>query len=317
MMSVEELELERTDDYEVTGKISLKIAGITMAVESCAPGIRMHLDRSARKFLADDVEPDIKLNVFWRDLRDEIRGERIFDSGGLWKLYREDDNYLFSFTTPYFGDCPYKIACINEDFTSGEIYLHRPYFTDRSVYPLEYPLDELLMLNLLAQGRGVELHSCGVVDGSGAGYLFLGQSGAGKTTMARLWETLDGVEILSDDRIIVRCEDGAFWMYGTPWHGEGELSCALKAPLSQIFFLRQGLQNEVVALSRPDAAARLFSCSFPTFYYPDGIAFTLAFFDELTSLVPCYELTFVPDQSVVEYVRSGSTSEPSASAGGF
>ena len=70
--------------------------------------------------------------------------------------------------------------------------------------PLEYPLDELLLQGLLARGRGAEIHACGIADGSGRGLLFVGQSGAGKTTMARLWEGERGITVLSDDRIILR-----------------------------------------------------------------------------------------------------------------
>ena len=83
---------------------------------------------------------------------------------------------------------PYKTALFVPDFSRGHVCLHRPFFADApSVDPLEYPLDELLVISLLGQGRGVEIHGCGVVDGS-SGYLFVGQSGAGKTTIARLWQ---------------------------------------------------------------------------------------------------------------------------------
>ena len=69
-------------------------------------------------------------------------------------------------------------------FTAGEVRLHRPYFEGREpVEPLEFPLGELLFINHLhAHRTGVEIHGCGVIDRSGAGYLFAGQSGAGKTT---------------------------------------------------------------------------------------------------------------------------------------
>jgi ABC-type cobalamin/Fe3+-siderophores transport system ATPase subunit len=64
---------------------------------------------------------------------------------------------------------------------------------------LEYPLDELIFTNLLAQRNGVELHGCGVIDHD-QGLLFLGFSGAGKSTLARLWRRHLDATILSDDR---------------------------------------------------------------------------------------------------------------------
>ena len=72
------------------------------------------------------------------------------------------------------------------------------------------------MINLLGDGRGLVVHGCGMFDGSDEAYLFVGQSGAGKTTMARLWHAEPGVLILSDDRVILRSEPDGVWMYGTP-----------------------------------------------------------------------------------------------------
>ena len=78
-----------------------------------------------------------------------------------------------------------------------------------SVAPLEYPLDELLIMHRLTQERAIELHGCGIVRADGTGNLFVGHSGAGKSTTTRLWTEREDVEILSDDRIIVRRDEGA------------------------------------------------------------------------------------------------------------
>jgi hypothetical protein len=305
-MKAEAVQIESTERRAgVAREFYLRIAGITTAILCDEPEMTIRIDAATQKFLVGEREPDTSVRVAWSDLREEgIGGEKIFDSGALWKLYEDDGHYLFRFATPHFGSCPYKLARFNRDFTRGNLYLHRPYFTDRPVYPLEYPLDELLMLNLLAAGRGAELHSCGVRDASGRGYLFIGQSGAGKTTMARLWGTVPGASILSDDRIILRQHNGErFWMYGTPWHGEAQLASTERAPLAAIFFLRHGLRNELLSLGRAESAARLFSCSFPTFYHADGLAFTLAFYEKVASAVPCYELSFTPDEGAVAFVR--------------
>lgn len=288
-------------------RLCFSIAGVSMALTSDDPEMRFAVGGASKLFVVEESDADSTVRAVWGDLSDEAGGELLFDSGALWQLFRDGDGYLFRFTTPYYGAIPYKVARFNADFTSGEVLMHRPYFdTSTQVNPLEYPLDELLMLNLLSQGRGAELHSCGVVDATGAGYLFSGQSGAGKTTTARFWEQEAGARILSDDRIILRETDGHFKMYGTPWHGEGELSSPHSAPLKSIFFLKHEARNELVALSRVEAAARLFSCSFPTFHNRDGLDFTLAFYDEVTRRVPCYELGFLPDEGVVEFIRQHS-----------
>src|SRR6185369_1809430 len=113
-------------------------------------------------------------------------GPMIFDAGRLWQLFRIGDRYCFRFTSPAFGGLCYKQATFAPDFSAGDVVLHSDYFDpNRPVPPLECPLDEVLITNLLARGRGVEVHACGVRDADGRGYLFLGESGAGKTTTAR------------------------------------------------------------------------------------------------------------------------------------
>lgn len=286
-------------------RVCLSIADIRIALRCDEQDLTLALGGEFALFRAVDGPVDASVGAGWGDLSDERGGaELLFDSGALWQLFRETDGYLWRFQTPYFGATPYKIARFNQDYSQGTVTLHRPFFKEGvGVNPLEYPLDELLMLNLLAQGRGVEIHSCGIVDEAGNGYLFAGQSGAGKTTTARLWEARGGISILSDDRIIVRRIDGEFWIYGTPWHGEGELARPERARLKRIFFLQHGERNELTPLGGAEASARLFSCSFPTFYQRDGLAFTLSFFDELTSSVPTFELSFVPDQGAVDFIR--------------
>lgn len=285
-------------------RIYIRIANITIALFSEDPTLKLQVEGAMEKFLVTEALPDVNVRVGWDNLAEKEKGKKVFDSGSLWQLYSENGTYRFRFVSPAFGILPYKVACFNRDFTSGEVSLHRSFFeTNHPLYPLEYPLDELLMLNLLAKGRGGEVHGCGVVDTSGNGYLFVGQSGAGKTTMARLWLREERVKILSDDRIILRKIGDQFWMYGTPWHGEAKLACSARAPLTQIFFLRHGKNNERVPQKQAEATARLFACSFPPFYSRDGLDFTLSFFEEVTNAVPCWELRFIPDHTVVSWIQ--------------
>lgn len=284
--------------------LRLKIGDLTIALVSDATDLKLAVQGAARHFVVPGGEPDATVRAAWGDLREPPAGDRIFDSGALWQLYHRDGNYIFRFTSPAIGPLPYKEACFNADFTFGELSLHRAYFDGSgSAHPLEYPLDELWMVHLLAQGRGVEVHACGVQDSDGRGHLFLGHSGGGKTTMARLWQCDGGVQVLSDDRIILRFLDGRLWMYGTPWHGEAELALPERAPLTRVFFLGRGARNELRSLREAEAVARLMACSFIPFYNRAGLDFSLAFFQQVTQAIPAEQLTFVPDERVVEFIR--------------
>jgi hypothetical protein len=299
-----------------SGLLNFRIGDISFALTSDDPSLELEAQGPVRHFLVAGGEPDVRLRAAWGDSCGPEAGEKLFEAGTLWQLHRQGERFQFRFTAPVFGPEPYKTASFNADFTAGEVRLRADCFQSKGpVYPLEYPLDELLMVHLLAQGRGVEVHGCGLLDTDGRGYLFLGKSGAGKSTLARLWTGVPGVRegapvpaqiphVLSDDRIILRFLDGRLWMYGTPWHGEAELASAQRTAVSRIFFLGRGKKNETLPLAGADAVARLVSCSFLPFHSRTGLDFTLAFLQQVTQAVPCTEFRFFPDGRAVDFVRS-------------
>ncbi len=286
-------------------RVCVRIADIDFGLVSVDPALKIQIQGASQDFVIPEVTPHVTIEARWDDLSViELSGQKLFESGAVWQLYQNDNKYMFSLSSSALGSVPYEVAHVRKDWTYGEALLHRGYFdTNESIYPLEYPLDELLMVNFLSLGRGAEVHACGVVDSHGNGHLFLGQSRAGKTTLARLWQKEEGITILSDDRIILRHADEKIWMYGTPWHGEAELASPAKVPLTRIYFLQHGKTNELVQMETTGAMAQLFACSFLPFFSPEAMEFTLGFFEEVTKAVPCYEFTFLPDRGAVEFIQ--------------
>jgi hypothetical protein len=285
-------------------RLFIRVAEITISLISDDSELTICSDGEIKKFFIAEVNPDVRVRVAWGDLPEKSNGKKIFDSGSLWQIYSEDGNYFFHFFSSTIGSLPYKIAHFNREFTLGEIYLQRTYFpSSQPIYPLEYPLDELLITNFLSFGRGVEVHACGVMDSQGLGHLFVGQSTAGKSTMARLWQNEPGITLLSDDRIILRKMENTIWMYGTPWHGDAGLASPVRTPLTAVYFLEKGQKKELIPLNPANSITRFFACCFPPFYNRDAIDFTLGFLEEVVKTVPCYELKFTPDKSVVEFIK--------------
>jgi hypothetical protein len=286
-------------------RLHLSIAEITVAVSARDSDLVLRADEATARFLVPATDPEASVTAGWGDPGGADPGEPVFDSGAIWRLYWDGARHRFLFTSPALGPLPYKEATFEPDFTSGKVTLRRACCEHaQGLWPLEYPLDELLLQGLLARGRGAEIHACGVKDSSGRGLLFVGQSGAGKTTLARLWETMPDTKVLSDDRIIVRRVGGRLTMYGTPWHGEAALVEPASAPLTGIFFLEHDAANALLPLRGAAAATRLFACGFPPFHDRDGLNFTLAFFAELAGEVPCHELRFAPDRKAVDFVEA-------------
>ena len=286
-----------------TSALLLRVADVAMQILCDDPAIALTVADTVRPFVIAATDPDVTIRVERAGHLRAPSGEKLFDSSGVWRMYRDRGGYVFSFVSTALGSAPYRLARFNPSFTSGTVWLNGAAFPDgTALEPLEYPLAELLMINVLARGRGVEIHGCAVIDRDGCAYLFAGPSGAGKSTSARLW-ALEGATVLSDDRVILRLRDNRVWVYGTPWHGDQQFASPASAPLARIFFLVHGGGNAARPLAGAAAVARLFTCCFPPFHDRAGLDFTLELLEGIVDRLPCFELAFVPDPGVVSFVR--------------
>jgi hypothetical protein len=287
-------------------RILIKVAGIVFSISSDLSISAMSLGEAYRDFVCTSDEPEVVIHASYDGLSQvPLRAEdRIFDSEGTWSLYGVDEQYVFALRSPLFGPHPYCIAVFSPDFRRGEVY-NRVVESESSTgdllpKPLEFPLSEVLMVCLLARGRGVMVHACGIEDG-GHGYLFAGNSTHGKTTMSRIWK--DQALVLNDDRIVLRRHEGRFYMHGTPWHGAFPGVAARRVPLDKVFFLRHDERNSASPKQGAAASSMLMARGFLPFWDEGGMRFTLDFCAELVESVPCYELGFMPDDSVIRSVR--------------
>jgi hypothetical protein len=240
-------------------------------------------------FRAGSEFPDINISVAWAGKLSRAQGPRLFDSGSVWKLYQCEEGLQFDFSTPVIGELPYKRLVVDEKFRRANLVLSRECFENLNApaFPLEYPLDEVLITHHLAHQKAIELHGCGIAGPDGYGNLFVGHSGAGKSTTARLWSGRKDVEILSDDRIIVRSEGERVVMYGTPWHGEAAFASPASAALTRILILEHSRGNVLTRLSPSQAVGELFARSFVPFHRHEYVESALSFLQRVAEAVPC------------------------------
>jgi len=288
------------------GGVSVQLAGYRSADVALVPPLE--------PFRINTGESDIDVRVEWVPNIPRSDDSQLFDSGAVWRVYEGDDVLRFDFNVPFLGKQPYKRLIVDTHFRDATLQMNEEAFatlpTDPE--PLEYPLDELLIMHHLTQERAIELHGVGIVGPDGASNLFVGHSGAGKSTTARLWTSLHKVEILSDDRIIVResparelqpgDDPRQIYMYGTPWHGEGCFALPQRAPLQRIFVLEHGHGNVITRLTRSQMVAELFARAFVPFHRHEYVDHALVFLERVADSVPCYRYSFEPDERAVEKI---------------
>jgi hypothetical protein len=287
---------------EVVHRRCVRIGGISIGL-SASSANEIPLTQELEAFKTETPYCDIEISIEWAKELPRLKDRRLFDSGSIWTLYANDAGFVFDFSTPVLGKQPYKRLYVNRDFSKARLLLNRACLSNTAeVYPLEYPLDELLVTNWLALGRGIEMHGCGLVDHERVGHLFLGHSGAGKSTTSLLWKSLRDARVLSDDRIILRELANEIWIYGTPWHGEAGFASPEKVEIRRIFILEHGDKNEILRLTGNRAVAELFTRCFPPFHSHGPLNFTLSYLHHIADSVPCYLFRFLPNPSAVEKI---------------
>lgn len=271
----------------------LSIGGFTFSVSFLEDYTGIMHTAPYRRFLSENG-PDVFVRFHARPLSSNGPRQIIFDSGSNWSLCRSDGQYLVR--------TMFQEAVCSQDFRSADVYMIA---ADEEIKPIlfGYPLDELLMINLLCRNQGILLHACGISD-RGEGILFCGMSGAGKSTLANIWKAEEGVVVLGDDRIVLRMIDGDLMICGTPWHGEARHCSPEMVPVRKIFIIEHAKENLVKNLSRAQAVSHILPRSFVPIWDKAGMARTLEFADTVTAQIPAYSIGVVPDRRVVEFARS-------------
>jgi hypothetical protein len=171
----------------------------------------------------------------------------------------------------------------------------------------------LSILVLLTRDAGGLLFHGSATTLDGMGVLCVGVSGRGKSTIATLFDTGDGVA-LTDEHPVVRqstSRDGemAFQVHGSPWPSSAGYARDDAAPLKRIYFLEHGPENVIHPLSPSEAFQRLIKVALIPWQDPQLFDPCLSTVEALLANVPAAVLSFVPDESVVDAIRQDLASE--------
>ena len=276
----------------------LRAGGVTLAVRAARPTPALALAERYQPFvptrgadIALSLEPSPPPPVDPKQL--------LFDSGGTWRVYQKGRGLLYVFRPPLGEGPPARAVAIDALRRRGTLYLPASAASRRAGFALSYPLDELLFQHHLARAGGLVVHACGVAL-DGRALLFCGRSGAGKTTIARLFRRHRRESpVLSDDRIVLRRRGAGWRAFGTPWHGSGRFASPGSCRLAAVVFLEQGKTTRLGPLPVVQVAARLFAQSFPPVWEDAGTACALETAATVAQEVPGYLLRFRPDRSAV------------------
>ena len=214
----------------------------------------------------------------------------------------------------------------SEDFTEGVLYI------TADCQDVRFCIDNALMLLFAfrtAPLMTLEMHAAvvvkadrcavrcqtaalldrpnGLIDQQELGYLFLGHSGTGKSTHARMWlEAFEDAWLLNDDNPILRVmEDGEVRVYGSPWSGKTPCYNNAYARVGGIVKLSQASHNKIRTLSLPEAYAYMLSSASGLKMEKQMADCMYETIKHVITHVKCYHLACLPNTEAAEVAQRG------------
>ncbi len=183
-----------------------------------------------------------------------------------------------------------QFLCANSDWSEAVAYCH-PRGDNDYVLPLAAVCARFSFYDVL-------LAHASLVEYQGAGVMFIGPSGVGKTTQAQLWNKFLSAEIINGDKAFLRKNDDGFFAYGLPWKGSSEYCLNKKVPIKGIVVLRQSEKNKIIKLDL--SAEMLMPHIFLPHWDKAAVCKALDTLDNLVSDVPVYLLECRADEEAVK-----------------
>lgn len=288
--------------------LTLHIAGIEFEIHGVGSLAALDLPARFAEFQTPLEAPCLHTDVVLRDADPAAVpvGEKVFDPGSVWRVYRhpyEADGWAICVGYPQENGLSPVQATLHANADWSRVTLTEPAYDGVWKSLLGVGVGELLVRARTLFAEGLVFHaSC--IDDNGSGIMFVGHSGAGKSTQALLWTQQSGVIAMNDDRIVVRTTEQGAMAYGTPWGGTADIACNHRAPLRAIVVLEQAPENALMPLAPADAAAQLLPRSFLPYW--DALLMTraMAQLHRLLGEVPVYRLRCRPEPAVITLVRA-------------
>jgi hypothetical protein len=182
---------------------------------------------------------------------------------------------------------------------------------------LDRVLSYICMQALPRQGAGLLLHASGIVL-DGAGYVFTGASGRGKTTVSRLAAgraEVGRTEVLTDENVIIRLGAAGDELCSTPFWGHStppELIHRVnrRAPLAAVCILEHAPDFRLDRLGPAEAVMALLTTEKVATERADSAAAWLAVAERLIARTPVYRLGFRPTPELWDFISTELPHEP-------
>lgn len=291
-----------------TGKVvydeglSLRFANLVLRFRAGLPGQRFSIEDTHVPFVApDETPPDLELTCRVAPIEPPT-GPITSSAGKSWDLRQHPDgseDIVFRGGAD-FGTDVWHLR-LDSAFRTGAL-TEAPVMPEPLVRADGYPLLEYCVARLLGRHDGALIHaSTAIVDGGS--YVFVGHSGAGKSTMAAIAEAA-GARIPTDDRTIITSGPLEPMAWGTPWHGSLVRKSPEGAPIRGLYLLHQAKEDRLEPLPAARAVKELFVRLIQPRLHAVEVENTLRSLESIVQRIPVSVLHFRPTAAAFELAMS-------------
>jgi hypothetical protein len=288
-------------------KIFICIAGIQLELSTPLSAAELGIEERLGEFFAADREekPLTRISLHWRESSEPPtpRGEMIYKLATVWTMHFDGAKWYASFMCQdkKLSSQAQSVLCAN--LTWNELTLIEQRTGPEWQSLVDLGPGELLFRTVFLFTRGLFFHAAGM-DDNGKGIVFIGHSGAGKSTQLKLWSQEPGVIAINDDRMAIRAGANRSICFGTPWCGRNGIARNHAVPLSALILLEQAQENTIEPLTHAVAAPLLAARAFLPYWDSALMQRALDNLNTIVKQVPVYRLRCRPERAVIQLVRS-------------
>ncbi len=282
----------------------LNIADIIFSVNSDDPDIHFKPEEGFCSFIENNTNTEVQVNIKVKRGKPKFNTENIIfdvpakeDGSKLWTILSHKNAYCLH-TFLQNDDKDEVFALFGDDFLNWEIYYNHPDSSTFVTDPFAYPLGPIIIMYAAMMNNGVMIHAS-AVNYNNDGYLFCGFSGRGKTTISRLFSD-SGAQLINDDRIIIRKQNGDFVAYNTPMHYTDKKK---SVKIKNCFLIHHASANQISISEGAKAMAQLSALCLQHNYNEKLISAVINLSADFCSYIPVYNLGFFPDKEILDFIE--------------